>query len=40
MSAGKDIQLAAFRAWKDAYAERARVYKSVCMAAFRYKNKK
>jgi hypothetical protein len=39
MSAGKDIQVAAFRAWKDAYTERARVYKSVCMSAFRYKKK-
>lgn len=39
-SAMKDIQLQTFRAWKDAYNERNRVYKSICVAAFRYKEEK
>lgn len=36
-SATKEIQMQVFRAWREAWAERNATYKSVAVAAFRYK---
>jgi hypothetical protein len=37
ITATKDIHLAFFRSWREAWAERDRTYRSVCVQAFSYK---
>lgn len=36
----KDVSLQSFRTWREAWAERDRTYRSICIAAFHYKKKK